>query len=95
MRTSKYIIFTDHLSSTMTLDRYINIKANTFLDAFDTASRYIADDIYLIRIYERVPNTRGKKYIRVANLRANGTLERITDDTPTDVDEMGIIWYEF
>lgn len=60
MSTSKYILFTDHLARATTLDRYIKINAKTFLDAFDSATRHITDDVYLIRIYERIPNTRGK-----------------------------------
>lgn len=94
MSTSKYILFTDHLSKSVILDRYIKINAKTFLDAFDSATRHITDDVYLIRIYERIPNTRGKKYIHIANLRGNGTLDRITGDTPTDIDEMGLMLYE-
>lgn len=94
MSTSKYILFTDHLASATTLDRYIKINAKTFLDAFVSATRHITDDVYLIRIYERIPNTRGKKYIHIANLRWNGTLDRITGDTPTDIDEMGVMLYE-
>lgn len=90
MSTSKYILFTDHLSKSVILDRYIKINAKTFLDAFDSATRHITDDVYLIRIYERIPNTRGKKYVHIANLRWNGTFERITGDTPIDIDEMGI-----
>lgn len=88
MSSSKYILFIDHLASSVILDRYIKINAKTFLDAFDNATRHITDDVYLIRIYERIPNTRGKKYIRIANLLWDGTLERITGDTPTDIDEM-------
>ena len=48
----------------------------------------------LIRIYERVPNRSGKKYIRVANLRADRTLEHKTDNTYTDIGDMGIMLYE-
>jgi hypothetical protein len=90
MSSSKYILFTDHLACSAIPDRYIKINAKTFLDAFDSASHHITDEVYLVRIYERIPNTRGKKYIRIANLLWNGTLERITDDTPTDIDEMDV-----
>lgn len=90
MCSSKYILFTDHLASSTIPDGYIKINARTFLDAFDSASHHITDDVYLVRIYECIPNTRGKKYIHIANLRGNGTLERITDVTPTDIDEMNV-----
>jgi hypothetical protein len=94
MSAPKYVLFTDHLAHANTLDRFIATNAKSFLDAFDTACRYITDDIYLIRIYERVPNRSGKKYIRVANLRADRTLEHKTDNTYTDIGDMGIMLYE-
>lgn len=91
MKSPKYILFTDHFSCSNTCDRYIAIKAKTFLEAFDTASRYLDDDVFMIYIYERVPNTHGKKYMRVALLRSSNLLEREKYENFMNINDMGII----
>ena len=91
MTSPKYILFTDHFAVSSNPDRYIAIKAKAFLEAFDTASRYLDDDVFMIYIYERVPNTHGKKYMRVALLRSNNLLERKKEETFMNISEMGCI----
>lgn len=91
MKSPKYILFTDHFAGADTCDRHIAIKAKTFLEAFDTAIRYLDDDVFMIYIYERVPNTHGKKYMRVALLRSSKVLERKIEETFTNITDMGII----
>ena len=91
MKSPKYILFIDHFASADACDRHIAIKAKTFLEAFDTASRCLDDDVFMIYIYERVPNTHGKKYLRVAVLRSGNRLERRMDEPFTNINDMGII----
>ena len=68
MKSPKYILFIDYFASDDACDRHIAIKAKTFLEAFDTASRCLDDDVFMMCIYERIPNTHGKNYRRVAVL---------------------------
>lgn len=94
MNSPKYILFTDHFAGADACDRPIAIKAKTFLEAFDSASRCFDDDMFMISIYERVPNTHGKKYQRVAVLRSGNKLERRMDEPFMNINDMGFIIYE-
>lgn len=99
MKIPKYVYYVDHIARFNAWDQYSTVDdlECTFIDLFECLSNMILNDdtIYLLRIYEYVKGSHGKKYKRIANVRQGKILEKnYTKDEITRYTEHGKIWYE-